>query len=187
MPSEKRGIIRRELPMKDNTIRRIIKRVALMKYMTDLTVTRAVNRLKGFPLYQLKGSCNACGGCCETPVIQVFPLFFLLRSTRWMILSWHRLVNGFEYIGEDRAYYSFVFSCTHLDPETKKCDSYSSRPGMCRDYPLNMTCDTNPEFLSGCGYYALYKNAEKFRKALDKADLPPEKKEDLIARLHIKE
>jgi hypothetical protein len=58
---------------------------------------------------------------------------------------------------------------------------------MCRDYPRNLIYDGYPEFFSGCGYSALYKNAEQFRKALEKADIAPEKKEELFTKLHIKE
>jgi Fe-S-cluster containining protein len=35
----------------------------------------------------------------------------------------------------DRQDHSFVFECTHFDRITRRCDSYASRPGMCRDYP----------------------------------------------------
>jgi hypothetical protein len=31
-------------------------------------------------------------------MIQTNAIFFRLRTTRWLILTWHRLVNGFEFI-----------------------------------------------------------------------------------------
>jgi len=64
-----------------------------------------------------------------------------------------------------RAERNFVFRCTHFDPATRSCDSYASRPGMCRDYPRNLTYSALPEFLPECGYSAVYKKGEQLRSA----------------------
>ena len=84
--------------MKDGPIRRTIKRIARFRYRVDLWVARAVRRRTHPPRYRLAGECNGCGACCETPMIQTNAIFFRLRTTRWLILTWHRLVNGFEFI-----------------------------------------------------------------------------------------
>jgi len=173
--------------MKDGPLRRVIKRLALLRYIGDLWVTRLVLKAQGEPRYRLTGACNGCGRCCETPVIPVSRPVFFLRSLRWLTLTWHRLVNGFEYTGEDRRLKLFVFRCTHYDPVTKQCDSYDSRPGMCRDYPRNLAYSALPEFLPECGYSAVYKKSEQLRQALAKANLPPEKFEELVRKLHLKE
>ncbi|QRK12177.1 YkgJ family cysteine cluster protein [Archangium violaceum] len=173
--------------MRDGLIRRAIKRLALIRYTIDLSLTRLVLRAQGEPRYRLTGACNGCGRCCETPVIAVSRPVFHLRSLRWLTLTWHRLVNGFEYVSEDRRHKLFVFRCTHYDPVTKQCDSYDSRPGMCRDYPRNLAYSALPEFLPECGYSAVYKKGEQLRQALEKANLPPEKYEELVRKLYLEE
>ena len=88
--------------MRDGPLRRLIKRMALLRYTIDLAFTRLVLRAQGEPRYRLTGSCNGCGKCCETPTIPVSTPVFRLRSLRWLALTWHRVINGFELIGEDR-------------------------------------------------------------------------------------
>ena len=169
-----------------------------MFYSFDLKGTRAIQKISGEPLYRLCGSCNNCGACCETPMIQVFaelnfgqamiqifPLFFYLRSSRWLIKKWHQLVNGFEYIGEDRRAKSFIFRCTHWDPETKMCDSYDSRPGMCRDYPRPLLYQPNPTFLKPCSFFPVDKNADRMLDALEDLDLSEEQLNTLKQKLHL--
>ncbi|HLL53452.1 MAG TPA: YkgJ family cysteine cluster protein [Myxococcaceae bacterium] len=173
--------------MKDGPIRRVIKRLALLRYAIDLRVTRLVLRTRGEPHYKLAGSCNGCGKCCETPVVQASRPVFRVRSLRWLALWWHRVVNGFELINEDPRFKLFVFRCTHYDPVTKLCDSYDSRPGMCRDYPRNLLYSPLPEFPAECGFYAVYKKAAQLRQSLEQANLPPEKLQQLVEKLRLKE
>ena len=161
--------------MKDGIIRKSLKSIALLGYTVDLRITRLVLKAKGEPLYHLRGSCNKCGACCKSPMVPIFPPFFYLKPIRWIILTWHRLVNGFEYIDENPKSQMFIFRCTHWNSETKMCDSYDSRPGMCRDYPCNLVYSTNPIFLKECSYYAVDKNAERMKAALEDLNLPPEK------------
>lgn len=33
-----------------------------------------------------------------------------------------------------------LFACSRFDHETRKCDRYDERPGMCRDYPYESEC-----------------------------------------------
>ncbi len=173
--------------MKDGPIRRVLKRVALIRYTIDLGFTRWILRRRGEPRYRMTGSCNGCGKCCETPIIPVSRLVFRLRSLRWMTLAWHRWVNGFEPVGEDPRFKLFIFRCTHYDPVTKQCDSYGSRPGMCRDYPRNLLYEAMPEFLPECGYSAVHKNAQGFRGALEQTGLPPDKVRELARKLRLDE
>jgi Fe-S-cluster containining protein len=170
--------------MKDGLLRRIVKRIALLRYTVDLGITR---RLRGAPHFVLRGTCGGCGRCCETPSIPVRPLFFRLRLTRWIILEWHRLVNGFEYVDEDRKRRLLVFHCTHFDAVTRRCDAYESRPGLCRDYPRNLLYSSKPDLFPECGFYALHRNAAGFRDALERLDLPPEKLAELKEKLHLRE
>jgi hypothetical protein len=171
--------------MKDGPLRRAIKRIALLRYTFDLGFTRWVLSRRGEPRYRLTGSCNGCGRCCETPIIPVSWPVFRLRSLRWVALSWHRWVNGFELTGEDRRHKLFIFRCTHYDPATKQCDSYESRPGMCRDYPRNLLYEAIPEFLPDCSYGAVDKKAARFRSALEQTNLTPEQRRDLEKKLRL--
>ena len=173
--------------MKDGPVRRTIKRIALIRYQFDLRVARSVRNRTHPPRYKLAGSCQGCGLCCETPMIQTLSLFRRLRTTRWVILTWHRVINGFEHLRDDPKTNSFIFRCTHFDPKTRQCDSYDSRPGMCRDYPRNLLDAPFPEFLDGCGYHAIDENADKLNAALEKLDLPEEKLKELQRKLHTKE
>ncbi len=170
--------------MKDGISRRILKAIALARYKVDLGCTRFILRLKGQPQYALCGSCNGCGGCCVTPMIQTWPWILYFRSIRWCLLTWHRRVNGFELMGENKKTGVIMFRCTHYDPETKQCDSYSSRPGMCRDYPRNHLYDPNPTFIQECGFRAEAKNAELIRDSFKDLDLTPEQRAELEKKFH---
>lgn len=171
--------------MKDGSVRRAIKRVALIRYLIDLWITRWILRARGEPRYRLVGACGGCGRCCETPAIQVSRLVFHVRPLRLLTLLWHWFVNGFKYAGENRQHRYFIFRCTHHDPATRQCDSYESRPGMCRDYPRHLLYSALPEFHEECGYSAIYKKAAQLRRALEEANLPPEKVNELAKKLHL--
>ncbi|UCD81098.1 MAG: YkgJ family cysteine cluster protein [Desulfobacterales bacterium] len=125
-------------------------------------------------LFRLAGSCLHCGKCCETPMIRIFPLFFYLKSVRWAVITWQRHINGFVFLWASRRDKCLVFRCTHWDPVTRLCDAYSSRPGMCRDYPRNQLDSPTPVFFAGCGFRAVLQNADKFEASLATLDLPPE-------------
>jgi len=170
--------------MKDGLFRRFIKKIALLSHSIDLAITR---RSLGPPPYILKGECNGCGACCVNPTIHLYPPFFYVRSIRWMYITWHRVINGFKLVEENRKDKTLVFECTHYDPTTKLCDSYDSRPGMCRDYPKNMVYLPNPEFFEECSYTAEYRYAQGMREALEKTGLSEEKLKELKKKLHIEE
>ncbi len=173
--------------MKDGLIRKAIKRIALLRYQADLAATRYFLKKKGKPIYELRGACKLCARCCESPSIRVSIVFFYFKSLRFLLLKWHSVINGFVYKSENRQLRMIAFRCTHFDPQTRMCDSYDSRPGMCRDYPRNLIYSTNPQFFRQCGYYATHPNAKKFSQSLDKLNLSPQKLEELKKNLHIKE
>ena len=148
--------------------------MARQRYAADLKLTRLLRAGRGGGLYRLVGSCLRCGKCCETPTIRIFPLLFFLKSLRRLIIAWQRHINGFEFLRASRREKCLVFRCSHWDPATKLCDSYSSRPGICRDYPQNQLDFPVPVFFDGCGFKALLRNAETFESSLASLDLPPE-------------
>jgi hypothetical protein len=53
--------------------------------------------------------------------------------------------------------------------------------------PRNLLYAALPEFLPECGYQAVYKRAEGLRRSLERANLPPEKLEELLKRLHLQD
>jgi Fe-S-cluster containining protein len=171
--------------MQDGFIRKTIKFTARMRYSLDVALSRRIKSARGERFFDLAGSCKGCGRCCDTPVIQVYPPLFYFKSVRWAMKTWHGLINGFECIAENRRAKCLVFRCTHLDPRTRRCDSYDSRPGLCRDYPRNQLDSANPEFLEGCGYRAVLKNSEAMSASLDALDLPPEKLNALKQKLNV--
>ncbi|OGV64501.1 MAG: hypothetical protein A3K19_21475 [Lentisphaerae bacterium RIFOXYB12_FULL_65_16] len=173
--------------MHDGVTRRLLKRVARVCYGIDLGFTRLVARVRGESFYVLRGSCRRCGGCCETPMVRTHAVFFYAKVSRGLFLWWHRTVNGLELIHEDRKGRTFTFRCTHWDPQTKLCDSYDSRPGMCRDYPRVLLEVANPGFLPECGHRALHRDAARIRESLADLDLPPAEKAELERRLRARE
>jgi uncharacterized protein len=106
---------------------------------------------------------------------------------RRAFLAWQRRVNGFELVSRDAARRTFVFDCTHFDRKTRSCDSYASRPGMCRDYPRLLLWQPNPELLPGCGYRPVAPNAAALRESLARVSLTPEQRAKLEEGLHLRQ
>lgn len=165
--------------MRDGPIRRTVKAIARARYFLDLRATRALRRVSGERPFQLGGSCQRCARCCEAPAIQVGRLVWSMPLLRRLFLWWQREVNGFELTGTDRAGRAFVFRCSHFDWASRSCDSYASRPGMCRDYPRALLWQPNPELLPGCGYRPVARNAEALTRALEARGLTEEQREKL--------
>jgi uncharacterized protein len=173
--------------VKDGFIRCTVKRFAWVRYAVDLWITRKVMVLKGEEKFELRGHCNRCGRCCEYPTIQMSDITFHMKRFKTCIIWWQQTVNGFVLDKENKLDATLTFTCTHYCDDTGQCDSYASRPGMCRDYPVGQIYSVNPTFFEECGFYAVDKRAASFRKALEKTELPPDKREDLYKRLHLKE
>ena len=173
--------------MKDGAGRRVVKAVALAGFRANLAVWRAWRRLRGDRPYRLGGSCHLCAQCCEAPAIRVGRLVWFLPTQRRLFLWWQRAVNGFELVSTERASRVFVFRCTHFDTVTRRCDSYSSRPGMCRDYPGAILDQAHPEMFAGCGYYPIAPNAEGLSLALRRLPLSAEQSEKLRRGLHLRD
>ena len=171
--------------MRDGPVRRALKAVARGGFRLNLATWRAWRRLRGDRPYGLAGACNLCGECCDAPAIRAGRLVWYLPTLRWLFLRWQRAVNGFELASRDVAQRVFVFRCTHFDPLTRRCDSYESRPGMCRDYPRAMLDQASPEMFPGCGFRAVAPNAEGLRIALGRLPLTAEQEAKLRRGLHL--
>ena len=162
-----------------------MKRVARWRFAIDLSLTRAVRRARGDRPYLLGGECQRCARCCEAPAIQVGRAVWHVPMLRRSFLWWQRRVNGFVLTGRDMGARVFVFECTHFDRATRACDSYDSRPGMCRDYPRALLYQPNPEMLPGCGYRPVARNAEALLRALQEASVAGDRLERLKKDLHL--
>lgn len=171
--------------MRDGRIRRGLKRVALWNFTVNVTVTRTIRRWRGERAYRLGGECRRCARCCEAPGIQAGRLVRYVPALRALFLWWQKRVNGFELLGRDARQRTFVFRCTHFDWKTRSCDSYDSRPGICRDYPRALLSQPHPELLPGCGYRPVAPNAEALLVGLSRQNLTPEQKEKLKKGLYL--
>ena len=171
--------------MKDGPVRRVVKAVALAGFRANLATWRAWRRFRGDRPFALAGACNLCGQCCDAPSIRVGRIVWYLPMQRRLFLWWQRAVNGFELVSRDVAQKVFVFRCTHFDPVTRRCDSYDSRPGMCRDYPRAILDQAHPEMFPGCGFRAVAPNAVGLRAALRRLPLTAEQEDKLRRGLHL--
>jgi uncharacterized protein len=171
--------------MRDGVFLRAVKRVALWTFRADLAAHRALRRARGERPWTLGGGCHRSGGCCEAPAIAAGRVTWSIPTARRLFLAWQRRVNGFELVSADAGARVFVFRCSHFDRATRSCDSYDSRPGMCRDYPRNLMWQPSPEMLPACGYRATPPNAAGLRAAIDRAELTPGQREALRKGLRL--
>ena len=162
-----------------------MKRVALLAFRVDVSVQRALRRSRGERPWTLGGACRRSGACCEAPAIAVGRVTWSMASARRLFLAWQKRVNGFDLVSADEEAHVFVFRCTHFDRATRSCDSYGSRPGMCRDYPRTLMWQASPDLLPTCGYRAMPPNAAGLRAALDAAALSAEQREKLRKGLRL--
>jgi Fe-S-cluster containining protein len=159
--------------VKDGPLHRVLKRLALWHFQANVSLHRWRQRRTGQEHYFLGGDCRLCAKCCEAPTITVGTLTWHIPVLRAIFLAWHKHVNGFDVTGRDPLEQKFTFRCTHFDWTTRRCDSYESRPGLCRDYPRLLLEQPRPELLSGCGYRAIWRRAQSLTRALEEAGVQP--------------
>lgn len=135
--------------VRDGVGRRLVKAVVRSVWQLEWA---ARAKLSGAQRWRLTGSCNGCGACCESPTIAVGRLLWWMPTPRALFLAWQHHVNGFVLTGRLREARAFVFRCTHFDPATRTCDSYASRPFMCRHYPRILLEQAWPTLFSDCSY-----------------------------------
>ncbi len=173
--------------MRDGPVRSAIKALALGVYNARLALHRIQRRARGDIPYELGGACVLCAKCCEAPGIQVGVLTWYVPLFRTVFLLWHRHVNGFEMVEKSRVDRAFIFRCTHFDSKTRRCDSYHSRPGMCRDYPRALLEQASPEFFDGCGFKPVARDRARLIRALEEQPLSEEQRARLRKELYLEE
>jgi uncharacterized protein len=171
--------------MRDALPRRALKALALAWFYATVPLDRLLARLTRRSPFALGGDCQSCAACCESPAIRVSWLTWWLPMLRRTFLWWQRVVNGFELRESDREARVFVFTCSHFDRTTRRCDSYDSRPGMCRDYPRALLYQPHPELLPGCGYRPIARNAKRLLRVLDEQELTPDQRARLKKELFL--
>ena len=164
----------------------MLKAAARAAFHFDLAAARAWLRLRGERPFELGGECRRCAACCEAPAIQANAFVWHMPRLRRLFLLWQRVVNGFELTGSDDRTHVFVFRCTHFDWATRSCDSYASRPGICRDYPRALLRQPGPVLLPGCGYRPVAPNAARLRRALADQPLTEEQRARLERDLYLR-
>lgn len=173
--------------MRDGLLRREVKRVALVCFAIRLRMSRWQRRSVGAIPYDLGGSCQGCGTCCEAPAIRVGRATWYLPTLRRLFLWWHQTVNGFALQSTNSGERTFVFACAHFDWDARRCDSYESRPGMCRDYPRALLDQPAPLLFPKCGYRALASNRVELVRILESQDLGAERLAKLRKGLYLEE
>jgi hypothetical protein len=173
--------------MRDGPFRRAVKRVACWNFDLNVGAHRALRHLRGERPYGLGGACQRSGACCEAPSIRVGWLVWSRAALRRPFLWWQERVNGFVLVARHSRTRTFVFRCTHFDPAARSCDSYDSRPGICRDYPRYLMWQPHPELVPVCGFRPVAPGAAALRAALEGRGLTPEQRSRLRAGLHLEE
>jgi uncharacterized protein len=162
-----------------------VKRVVRAVWTVEHGWRRSLARRLGRRRFELAGNCESCAKCCDAPSIRVGLLTWHLPRVRRMFLAWQSRINGFTFVREERDLQVFVFDCTHFDKATRRCDSYETRPFMCRDYPRLLLEDPWPELFPECGYRPVDTKGAALRDAIDGTDLSEEKKAELRRRLRV--
>jgi uncharacterized protein len=171
--------------MKDGPFLRTVKAVARGAFFLNLWTDRGLRYLRGERPYLLGGSCQRCATCCEAPAIRVLSIVWLQPLLRRAFLWWQEKVNGFTLVDARRAERLFVFRCSHFDWAKHSCDSYASRPGMCRDYPRLLLYQPTPEMHSGCGYRPVARNAAHMLRVLQNQPLTDEQRARLAREMRL--
>ncbi len=171
--------------MRDGPARRLIKALVRGIWTLELGLRRRLDRARGRARWRLGGACGGCAACCEAPAIRVGVMVWYLPTLRRLFLAWQRHINGFQLQSSDRGARAFVFRCGHFDPRTRRCDSYESRPFLCRDYPRALLEQPWPELFEGCGFRAVPRDRERQLALLEGAALPPERLAELRRRLRL--
>ena len=171
--------------MKDRPAVALIKSMARLAWTVELWLRRTLLSRWRRRFWRLHGECNACGACCVEPSIRAGALVWYVPLIRTLFLAWQSRVNGFEVVRAEADSHDLVFRCRHYDPATRRCDSYETRPSMCRDYPTALLAQPWPELFEGCGYRILARRPAGLAAQIDATSLSAEAKLDLRRKLRL--
>lgn len=107
------------------------------------------------PPARVSYSCEKCPGyCCTYPLIEVgkrdiarmakhFELTYQQAEERFTKFDKGEKVRALRHRADEH----FGTACQFLDREKRRCTIYAARPGVCREYPVQLKC----------GYYEFLK------------------------------
>jgi hypothetical protein len=167
-------------------LKALVRSAWTVEYALRRGFGRVASRFGGPAGYRLGGACGGCARCCERPSIRSGTWTWRLRTLRAVFLGWQRRVNGFELVEADPETHTFVFRCTHFDSATRRCDSYTSRPFLCRDYPRALLEQPWPDLFPECGFRPIARNAAALKAALAATELSEEARAELERRLFLR-
>jgi uncharacterized protein len=171
--------------MRDGRRLAMVKALVRWAWTGELWLRRVIARRGRRGFWRLLGDCNACGACCVEPTIRASDLVWHLPFVRRWFLAWQSRVNGFELVRSEAETHELVFRCTHYDPASKRCDSYATRPSMCRDYPTVLLGQGWPELFEGCSYRIVARRPAGLAAGIDRTALSPEAKAELRRKLRL--
>ena len=169
-----------QLRGRDGPFLRTIKATTRLSFRVSV----ALRRRGQFQRWVLAGDCNGCGVCCERPSIMVDWATWNVKAVRWLFLWWQRVVNGFELVAEEPQRV-FAFQCRYFDTQNRKCLSYDSRPGLCRDYPRLLLEQSSPEFYKECSYRAVASNAKSLLRIVNRAPLTEDQRAEMKRKMRL--
>lgn len=169
--------------MRDGPLRRVVKAGVRTVWWLEWSLRRPFTPKAR---WAVSGTCNGCGACCVRPTIAVGRLVWRWPTPRRMFVWWQRHVNGFEYVEKLRGgVRALVFRCTHYDAVTRTCDSYNSRPFMCRNYPTVLLDQSWPDLFDDCSYTLVDREGAGLSQALDAVELSDEARRALKQKLRL--
>ncbi len=171
--------------VKDRPALAFLKRIVRLLWSVDRGLRRVLRLGKRWRYWKLEGACNGCGSCCTEPSIHVGLITWHFFLARWLFVAWQARVNGLEYVGQAEEGHDLLFRCAHYQAASRQCDSYATRPSMCRDYPRGLLDQAWPELFPECGHRVRPRKAEALRDRIDSTALSPEAKAELYRKLRI--
>lgn len=108
--------------------------------------------------YEITGSCNKCGKCCET----IYAAYMYNEKEFKLMQKFFPAYKRF-YIKYKDADGNLVFGCKKYLREKKLCGDYKHRPSVCRKYPQKRLVQY-AEMPDGCGYKVNKKNFKDYLK-----------------------
>lgn len=105
--------------------------------------------------YEIKGSCNKCGKCCETLYAA-----YDYSEKEFKIMQFIFPVYRRFYIKGRDEFGNCFFGCKYLN-ENKLCSVYKKRPLICRKYPQKKL-SFYAQMPDGCGFYIEKKNFKDY-------------------------
>lgn len=91
-----------------------------------------------------------CGKCCEKIYVKHGANVLKDEEIFKKLQPEHEFYQGLTVIGADEV--GLIFSCNHLDKETRLCTIHKKREAICRNYPQEELFAFGGSMSEDCGY-----------------------------------